>query len=99
MDHLSRALASQPGLEVTVLVDRLRSTREGHYAGDRASESCASLLAGLQRTYPDRVHVRLYRAPGLPQWLEKLVGKRYIEGWGLQHMKIYGVDDEVMISG
>jgi CDP-diacylglycerol--glycerol-3-phosphate 3-phosphatidyltransferase len=31
--------------------------------------------------------------------MEKLVGKRFVEGWGLQHMKIYGGDDEVIISG
>lgn len=49
--------------------------------------------------FPERVQIRLYRAPDLPGWLEKVVGKRFVEGWGLQHMKIYGVDDEVMTSG
>lgn len=86
-------------LELTILVDSLRSTREGRYKGTPKSSSCASLLAKLQVDFPNRVNVRLYRAPGLPGWLEKLVGKRFVEGWGLQHMKIYGVDDEVMTSG
>jgi CDP-diacylglycerol--glycerol-3-phosphate 3-phosphatidyltransferase len=84
---------------VTVLVDSLRSTREGGYLNTPKSSSCASLLARLQSDFPERVQVRLYRAPGLPSWLEKLVGKRFVEGWGLQHMKIYGGDDEVMTSG
>lgn len=25
--------------------------------------------------------------------------KRINEGWGLQHMKLYGFDDEIMLSG
>lgn len=53
----------------------------------------------MQARHPDRVEIRAYRAPDLPAWLEKFVGKRFVEGWGLQHMKIYGGDDEVMISG
>lgn len=99
IEHLRSALASKPALQVTILVDSLRSTREGEYGGTASSSSCASLLAGLQADYSDRVQVRLYRAPGLPTWLERLVGKRFVEGWGLQHMKIYGGDDEVMVSG
>ncbi|UZJ56159.1 hypothetical protein CBS101457_005479 [Exobasidium rhododendri] len=99
ISHLRNALARKPKLQITILVDSLRSTREGEYVGTSKSSSCASLLAGLQVDYPDRFQVRLYRAPDLPSWLEKLVGKRFVEGWGLQHMKIYGGDDEVMISG
>ena len=25
--------------------------------------------------------------------------KRINEGWGLQHMKLYGFDDEILLSG
>lgn len=96
---MRRALERSPELEITILVDSLRSTREGLYRGTPRTSSCASLLARLQVDYPERVQVRLYRAPDLPIWLEKLVGKRFVEGWGLQHMKIYGADDEVMTSG
>lgn len=86
-------------MHVTIVVDSLRSTREGPYTGTASSESCASLLAGLQLAFPTRAHIRLYRASGLPALLEKLVGKRFVEGWGLQHMKIYGGDDTVVITG
>uniref|UniRef100_V5EVL2 CDP-diacylglycerol--glycerol-3-phosphate 3-phosphatidyltransferase n=2 Tax=Kalmanozyma brasiliensis (strain GHG001) TaxID=1365824 RepID=V5EVL2_KALBG len=31
--------------------------------------------------------------------MKKIVGKRFNEGWGLQHMKIYGFDNDVVLSG
>lgn len=97
---LAASLKEHKELKVTILVDRLRSTREGDYReGDESTESCASLLAGLQSQFPEQVEIRAFRAPDLPSWLEALVGKRFVEGWGLQHMKIYGGDDSVMISG
>ncbi|PWN32978.1 uncharacterized protein FA14DRAFT_162165 [Meira miltonrushii] len=97
---LSSSLKERKELKVTILVDRLRSTREGDYRdGEKSTESCASLLAGLQSQFPNQVEIRAFRAPDLPAWLETLVGKRFVEGWGLQHMKIYGGDDSVMISG
>lgn len=91
------ALQKRPYLRVLILVDALRSTREGPYSS--TNTSCASLLGSLARDYPDQVDVRLYRTPGLPLWLEKIIGKRLVEGAGLQHMKVYGGDDEVIISG
>lgn len=100
IDTLKSSLTKHKGLKVTILVDRLRSTREGEYREENSStESCASLLAGLQSQFPEQVEIRAFRAPDLPTWLETLVGKRFVEGWGLQHMKIYGGDDSVMISG
>ncbi|CAO1616833.1 unnamed protein product [Jaminaea pallidilutea] len=97
------ALASRPNLRAVILVDALRSTREGPFAdgsnGQKPNTSCASLLASLVRDFPDQVDVCLYRTPGLPLWLEKIIGKRVVEGAGLQHMKVYGGDDEFIISG
>ena len=31
--------------------------------------------------------------------MSKIVPRRFDEGWGTWHAKIYGVDDETMISG
>lgn len=103
MDTLKTTLSKRPALRAIVLVDALRSTREGQFRIDpvtrRPNTSCASLLASLTRDFPDQVDVCLYRTSGLPVWLEKLIGKRVVEGAGLQHMKIYGGDNEFIMSG
>lgn len=45
------------------------------------------------------MHLSLYHTPALHGLLKRLVPKRYNEGWGLWHGKIYGFDDDVMLSG
>ncbi|KAN0060660.1 CDP-diacylglycerol--glycerol-3-phosphate 3-phosphatidyltransferase [Thecaphora frezii] len=92
--HLRDALRLRRSLRLTVLTDALRSTRE-----PSPQPSCASLLASLARDFPDQVDLRLYHTPKLKGLTKRLVGKRFNEGWGLQHMKIYGFDDDVIVSG
>lgn len=92
---LRDALIKNERLQVFILADALRGTREAPY------KACtASLLAPLVAEFgPRRVQLRLYHTPalyGLRRWL---VPKRFNEGWGLQHMKLYGFDDEIMLSG
>jgi CDP-diacylglycerol--glycerol-3-phosphate 3-phosphatidyltransferase len=41
----------------------------------------------------------MYHTPNLTGTRKALVPKRINEGWGLQHMKLYGVDDEIIMSG
>ncbi|KAJ6620069.1 hypothetical protein B0H10DRAFT_2175788 [Mycena sp. CBHHK59/15] len=43
--------------------------------------------------------IPLVHDPSLRGILAKLIPPRFNEGWGTWHAKIYGVDDEVMISG
>lgn len=57
------------------------------------------MLAPLVKQFGERVEVRMYHTPGLTGLAKKYVPPRFNEGWGLQHMKIYGVDDEVILSG
>ncbi|SCU98907.1 LADA_0H16094g1_1 [Lachancea dasiensis] len=93
MSCISTALDANPRLRVYFLVDGLRGTRE-------APGNCsASLLSKLVKKHNARVDVRLYRTPELTKIKESLIPKRFNEGIGLQHMKIYGVDDEVILSG
>ncbi|CEH16016.1 Phosphatidylglycerolphosphate synthase [Ceraceosorus bombacis] len=101
VEALRTALTLNPRLQVTFLLDYQRSTREGPYVStDARSQSAASLLSPLVRDFGSkRVNVRLYRAPGLSKWMERLVGKRLVEGWGLQHVKIYLADGRALISG
>lgn len=86
-------LHNGPELKVSFLVDALRGTRES------PEPSCASLLAMLVAEFPERVEVRMYHTPKLTGIRKRLIPKRINEGWGLQHIKLYGFDDEVILSG
>lgn len=41
----------------------------------------------------------MFHTPNLTGLRKKVVPRRINEGWGLQHMKLYGVDDELIMSG
>lgn len=88
------ALQANPDLRVSLLTDALRGTREA------PDPSCASLLASLVRDFgPDRVDLRVFHTPNLVGLRKAILPKRINEGWGLQHMKLYGIDDEIIMSG
>jgi CDP-diacylglycerol--glycerol-3-phosphate 3-phosphatidyltransferase len=88
------ALQRNPKLHVSFLTDALRGTRE------TPDPSSASLMTPLISEFgPERVEVRMYHTPNLTGLRKKYVPKRINEGWGLQHMKLYGVDDEIIMSG
>ncbi|KAI1355880.1 hypothetical protein F5Y01DRAFT_324990 [Xylaria sp. FL0043] len=91
---LQEALRKNPDLKLSILTDALRGTREAPNA------SCASLLAPLVTEFgPNRVEIRMYHTPNLTGLRKKYIPNRINEGWGLQHMKLYGVDDEIILSG
>ncbi|SCU78776.1 LAMI_0A05886g1_1 [Lachancea mirantina] len=93
IDCLSSALSRNKKLKAYFLLDGLRGTRE-------SPKACsASLLSRLVDEHGDRVDFRLYRTPALTRLKEALIPRRFNEGIGLQHMKIYGFDDEVILSG
>lgn len=90
---IHEALTNEPGLKVSILTDALRGTRED------PEPSCASLLASLLADFPDRVDIRMYHTPNLTGLRKRFIPKRINEGWGLQHIKLYGIDDAVILSG
>ncbi|KAF3056304.1 CDP-diacylglycerol-glycerol-3-phosphate 3-phosphatidyltransferase [Daldinia childiae] len=91
---LQDALRANPELKLSILTDALRGTREA------PNPSCASLLAPLIAEFgSDRVEIRMYHTPNLTGFRKKHIPKRINEGWGLQHMKLYGIDDEIILSG
>ncbi|KAK4142319.1 uncharacterized protein C8A04DRAFT_38423 [Dichotomopilus funicola] len=91
---LQEALRAKPELRLSILTDALRGTREA------PDPSCASLLAPLVAEFgPERVEIRMYHTPNLTGLRKRHIPKRINEGWGLQHMKLYGVDDEIILSG
>ncbi|KAJ7755532.1 hypothetical protein B0H16DRAFT_1690243 [Mycena metata] len=89
---LAEALSKKPRLEVYMLFDLNRSTRPG-------PQSTAKLLLPLVSRFQGRIHVSFFRSPSLRGILAKLVPPRFNEGWGTWHAKIYGSDDDIMISG
>lgn len=93
IEALGDALRKNPDLKVSILTDALRGTRES------PNPSGASFLASLFKEYGDRVEIRMYHTPNFRGLKRFYVPKRINEGWGLQHMKLYGIDDEVILSG
>ncbi|KLU90162.1 CDP-diacylglycerol-glycerol-3-phosphate 3-phosphatidyltransferase [Magnaporthiopsis poae ATCC 64411] len=91
---LQTALRTKPDLKLSILADALRGTRE-------SPDPCAaSLLAPLVTEFgPERVEIRMYHTPNLTGMRKKFIPNRINEGWGLQHMKLYGFDDEIILSG
>ncbi|QRG38340.1 hypothetical protein FDK38_002743 [Candidozyma auris] len=95
VETLSEALAKNEELKVYILTDALRGTREAPN-----NPSSASLLVTLVEKYgKHRVDIRMYHTPHLSGFKKNLAPKRVNESFGLQHMKLYGFDNEVMLSG
>lgn len=91
---LHEALSRNSQLTLHYIADYLRSTREAPHA-----PCSASLLAPLKASFPDRVHISFWHTPELNGLSKAVVPNRFNEGWGLWHAKIYGADDEVVLSG
>lgn len=94
VDTLSTALERNKGLQVNILIDCLRGTRQSP-----KGESSATLLLDLVKRFPDQVDIALYHTPDLRGVLKKTLPQRFNEGIGLMHLKIYGFDDAVILSG
>jgi CDP-diacylglycerol--glycerol-3-phosphate 3-phosphatidyltransferase len=94
IETIRLALRKNPDLKISILSDALRGTRE------TPESSSASLLAPLISEFgEDRVQIRMYHTPNLTGLRKAVVPRVIDEGWGVQHVKLYGFDDEVMLSG
>lgn len=92
---LESALDNNESLSVHILTDALRGTREAPH-----NDCSALLLAPLVEKYgKHRVDLRMYHTPHLAGFTRSIAPKRFNEAYGLQHMKLYGFDDEIMLSG
>jgi CDP-diacylglycerol--glycerol-3-phosphate 3-phosphatidyltransferase len=89
---LDTALRHNSRLHLHLTLDYNRSTRPG-------PDSPVLALLPLLRAHASRVHVSLFRSPYLSGPVSALVPPRFNEGWGTWHPKIYGADDDVIISG
>lgn len=93
--HLVHALhqacqAHPETLQVTILLDGIRGRRGQHHS--------FSLLEELKRTFPKNVTLLSYVTPQ-HRGLSSCLPERWNEVVGLQHMKYYAFDDDVLISG
>ena len=87
-------MKKNPDLRVSILTDALRGTRE------TPKPCCASLLAPLVEEFGEQqVELRVFHTPNLTGLRKQVVPRRINEGWGLQHMKLYAFDDELIMSG
>ncbi|KAG2216276.1 hypothetical protein INT45_006190, partial [Circinella minor] len=93
VETLRQALRRSDQLQVYILIDCLRGTRVSK------GKSSATLLLSLIKEFPTQVQVSLYHTPDLTGVLKRTLPQRFNEGIGLMHLKIYGFDDTVMLSG
>ncbi|KAG8446448.1 hypothetical protein GDO86_014053 [Hymenochirus boettgeri] len=63
------------------------------------SKNSRTMLLPLLRRFPDKVRFSLFHTPNLRGLLRLLLPERFNETIGLQHMKIYSFDDNVILSG
>ncbi|KAF8447655.1 hypothetical protein L210DRAFT_849732 [Boletus edulis BED1] len=89
---LDTALRQNDRLHLHLTLDYNRSTRPG-------PDSPVLALLPLLRAHGPRVHVSLFRSPNLSGPMTTIVPPRFNEGWGTWHPKIYGADDDVIITG
>ncbi|KAE8576146.1 hypothetical protein XENTR_v10004067 [Xenopus tropicalis] len=78
-------------LQVSILLDYTR--------GSRGRKNSRTMLLPLLHRFPDNVRVSLFHTPHLRGLLRLLVPERFNETIGLQHMKIYLFDDNIILSG
>ncbi|XP_055591857.1 CDP-diacylglycerol--glycerol-3-phosphate 3-phosphatidyltransferase, mitochondrial-like isoform X1 [Uranotaenia lowii] len=90
VDAISDNMKRNLQLKVDVLLDFTRGTR-----GERNSQT--TLMPLLQQS--DNFQLSLYHTPVLRGLTKRLAPPRWNELLGIQHMKLYLVDDTVIISG
>jgi CDP-diacylglycerol--glycerol-3-phosphate 3-phosphatidyltransferase len=86
-------LASTPSLKVEILIDALRGTRS------KGGHSSVSLLQPLVKEFGSRASISLYHTPTLGVAAKAVLPDRFREAFGLQHMKVYLFDDDLILSG
>ncbi|XP_040438175.1 CDP-diacylglycerol--glycerol-3-phosphate 3-phosphatidyltransferase, mitochondrial isoform X4 [Falco naumanni] len=78
-------------LRVSILLDYTR--------GSRGRKNSRTMLIPLLQRFPDQVRVSLFHTPNLRGLLRLLIPERFNETIGLQHIKVYLFDDNVILSG
>ncbi|PRP84281.1 phosphatidylglycerophosphate synthase 1 [Planoprotostelium fungivorum] len=95
VEHLKESITRRPDMQINILLDALRGTRS-----NRDGDSSQSLLyRELSSKFPKNVRCHFFHTPKLHGIMKKLIPPRINEIYGVQHMKIYLFDDNVMTGG
>ena len=89
MDCLQKPV--REGKEVTLLLDHLR--------GSRGVPNSRTMLSNLVSNGRGNFQLYLYHTPNLRGLVKRYFPERFNEGFGLQHMKVYVFDNDVLLSG
>lgn len=83
---------SDGNVQVRILLDYMR--------GSRGKQNSRKMLEPLLKgQYGDRCKVFFYHTPKLRGIMKAMIPDRFNELIGLQHMKLYIIDDDLIISG
>ena len=91
VDSIDKNLSENELNKVKILLD--------HNRGQRGTSSSKTLLLPLISKYEDRFDLYLYHTPKLRGLIKKIASERTNETIGVQHMKIYITDNDLIISG
>ena len=78
-------------VSVEVLLDYSR--------GSRGEINSRTMLLPMLKEYKDQVTVSLYHSPDLRGWIKWILPERWNEIVGLNHLKVYLFDDNLIMSG
>ncbi|KOC69434.1 CDP-diacylglycerol--glycerol-3-phosphate 3-phosphatidyltransferase, mitochondrial [Habropoda laboriosa] len=93
VNAIDQALSTSNGnVEVNILLDFMRGSRG-------KPNSCKMLEPLLNGKYGHCCQIFLYHTPKLRGFLKMIIPDRFNELVGLQHMKLYMIDDDIIISG
>lgn len=93
VNAINEALISSNGnVEVKILLDFMRGSR-----GKLNSRKMLEPL--LNGKYSHSCQIFLYHTPKLRGFLKMIIPDRFNELIGLQHMKLYMIDNDIIISG
>ena len=90
INAISKRMCEKPHLRVQILLDRLRGTR--------GKTNSITYLLPLLIKYPKRIRISLYTTPILTAH-RLYIPQRFNETIGVQHIKAYIFDDDVIVSG
>ena len=95
VEALTDALQRNPQLQVHVLLDCLRATRQERGSGD----SSVSVLSPLVTGSSGRAALSLFHSPKLSGMLKKVLPPRWNETISLLHLKCLVFDDQLILTG
>ena len=78
-------------LQVHVLLDCIR--------GSRGKVNSRSMLVPLLQSHQERMRVSLYHTPIFNRLFKYVIPEKFNETVGLQHIKIFLFDDDLVVSG